>query len=92
MPVVSQRWGLLSLQHYFLARARHVSNKQTNELARIFNDSYDRVMHASGRNSREFFVAFYDILTVTNDEVASNFGIPTWRNKFGCCNRRSPFS
>jgi hemoglobin-like flavoprotein len=47
--------------------------EQTNELARIFNDSYERVMRAPGRKSGEFFVAFYDRLIKTSDEVASKF-------------------
>jgi hemoglobin-like flavoprotein len=48
-------------------------SEQTNELARIFNDSYERVMHEPGGNSDEFYVAFYDLLTATSEEAASKF-------------------
>ena len=48
-------------------------NDQANQLARIFNDSYERVMHGPGGNSDEFFVAFYDLLAATSDEAASKF-------------------
>ena len=48
-------------------------NDQANQLARIFNDSYERVMHGLGRSSGEFYVAFYDLLTATSDEAASKF-------------------
>ena len=56
------------------AREHHSQRTpQTNKLARIFNDSYERVMHAPGGNSDEFYVAFYDLLTATSDEAASKF-------------------
>lgn len=70
---MSQRSSLLSLQHYFTQGALYVSSEQTNDLARIFNDSYERVMHGPGKSSGEFFVAFYDLLTATSDEAASKF-------------------
>lgn len=43
-----------------------------NELARIFNDSYDRVMNAPG-TSGNFFPAFYNHLVATSPEAAGKF-------------------
>ncbi len=43
-----------------------------NELARLFNDSYERVMNAPGE-PRRFFSAFYDLLIATSPEAASKF-------------------
>ncbi len=43
-----------------------------NELAQIFNDSYERVMNAPGK-SGEFFSAFYDLLIATSPEAAGKF-------------------
>src|ERR1700693_4936250 len=48
-------------------------SERTNELARIFNDSYERAMRGPGKKSGEFFVAFYDLLISTSDEAASKF-------------------
>ncbi len=45
--------------------------EQNNELARIFNDSYERVIHGPGRNSGEFFAAFYKILVAGNEDAAN---------------------
>jgi hemoglobin-like flavoprotein len=50
-----------------------VYSEQTNELARVFNDSYERVMHGPSRSSGEFFTAFYKLLVATSDEAASKF-------------------
>jgi len=41
-----------------------------DELAQVFNDSYERVMNAPGG---EFFLAFYDLLTANSPEAASKF-------------------
>jgi hemoglobin-like flavoprotein len=43
-----------------------------NELARIFNDSYERVVNAPGETGG-FFVAFYNHLIATSPEAASKF-------------------
>jgi hemoglobin-like flavoprotein len=46
---------------------------QTSELARVSNDSYERVMRAPGMKSEDFFIAFYDLLTSTSDVAAIKF-------------------
>jgi hemoglobin-like flavoprotein len=43
-----------------------------NELAQIFNDSYERVMNTAGANG-EFYSAFYDVLVANSPEAASKF-------------------
>jgi len=43
-----------------------------NEVAMIFNDSYERVMGAFGK-SGEFFSAFYALLVASSPEAASKF-------------------
>jgi hemoglobin-like flavoprotein len=46
---------------------------ETNGLASVFNDSYERVMHGAGRSGGEFFSAFYKLLVGTSDEAARKF-------------------
>jgi len=46
--------------------------EQMSELARIFNDSYERVTRPS-TGGDEFFAAFYQLLVTTDDEAASKF-------------------
>jgi hemoglobin-like flavoprotein len=43
-----------------------------NELAMIFNDSYERVLKEF-RQGGEFFSAFYDLLIATSPEAANKF-------------------
>jgi hemoglobin-like flavoprotein len=43
-----------------------------NEVAMIFNDSYERVMRAFGKRG-EFFSAFYALLIASSPEAASKF-------------------
>ncbi len=43
-----------------------------NELAEVFNDSYERVMKTP-EESTEFFSAFYALLMANSDEAASKF-------------------
>jgi len=45
---------------------------EQNEVARIFNDSYERVMNAPGK-SGEFFSAFYALLIASSPEAANKF-------------------
>jgi hemoglobin-like flavoprotein len=46
--------------------------EQMSELARIFNDSYERVTRPS-TGGGEFFAAFYQLLITTDAEAASKF-------------------
>ena len=45
--------------------------EHTNEQARIFNDSYERVMYGPVREA--FFTAFYERLIASSDEAARKF-------------------
>jgi hemoglobin-like flavoprotein len=43
-----------------------------NELAMVFNDSYERVVRTFGK-SGDFFYAFYNLLVATSSEAADKF-------------------
>ena len=43
------------------------------ELARIFNDSYNRVIRGPAGTSGDFLAALYDLLVASSDEAASKF-------------------
>ena len=43
------------------------------ELARLFNDSYDRAMKRSAPSGAEFFSAFYSLLMAKSPEAAHKF-------------------
>jgi hemoglobin-like flavoprotein len=49
-----------------------VGSMDQNEVAMIFNDSYERVMRAFGK-SGEFFSAFYALLIASSPEAANKF-------------------
>jgi hemoglobin-like flavoprotein len=46
---------------------------ETDELARLFNDSYERVMRRPDEKNEEFFTAFYKLLITTSSDAASRF-------------------
>jgi hypothetical protein len=47
--------------------------EQMSNLAQVFNDSYDRVMHGTDRKRTEFFAEFYNLFIATSEEAACKF-------------------
>ena len=76
MSIREPTWRFVrSFQRYFVGGGILVDehSDETKDVARVFNDSYERVMRGPSRNSGEFFTAFYKLFVATSDEAASKF-------------------